>query len=361
MEDQVELIVGSYEQIVLGYRVCPGEEEWKIEPVFTHHAHTACLSAVAASEQFIATGSKDETIQLYNMKTRSEHGALLHHDGEKKSIIRCGTISCLEFCQTSHLLSGGEDGLLCLWSTKTWECLKTIKAHKGHVSFLSVHPSGKIALSVGTDKKLRTWNLIDGRPAFIKNIKENAHIVQWSPEGEKYIVVVNNKLFIYNLESASIIGTLTYRKRISAIKFVKNTVLAVAGDDEHVQMYDLTSEKCICEFKAHENRVKAVDSFVINDLCVVVTASNDGFIKLWKFTPESKEMVHLLCQLNTTARLTCLCVWRSSPEEDQTSKTTKSETEALLLPTKKRVRINAEEVVLEASSSSKKKKIQKLQ
>lgn len=42
----------------------------------------ASISAVAASEKFVVTGSKDETIQVYDMKKRIEHGALLHHDGE---------------------------------------------------------------------------------------------------------------------------------------------------------------------------------------------------------------------------------------------------------------------------------------
>lgn len=32
-----------------------------------------------------------------------------------------------------------------------------------------------------------------------------------------------------------------------------------------------------CDF-----RVKAVDSFIMEDYCVMVTASNDGFIKMWK-------------------------------------------------------------------------------
>lgn len=41
-----------------------------------------------------------------------------------------GTITCLEFYGASHLLSGGEDGLLCVWNTKKWQCLKSIKAHK---------------------------------------------------------------------------------------------------------------------------------------------------------------------------------------------------------------------------------------
>lgn len=362
MLEQVEVVAGSYEQVVFGFRVFPEEKEWTVKPVFTHHAHTASLSTVAASKQFIATGSKDETIQLYDMTSKTEHGALLHHEG---------TVSCLEFYGTSHLLSGGEDGLLCVWSTKTWECLKTIKAHKGHVSSLSVHPSGKLALSVGTDKKLRTWNLIDGRSAFCKIIKENAHLVQWSPEGDKYVVAVNDKLDVYSLESASIISTLTYQKRISSIKFLNNTLLAVAGDDESVQIYDVDSEKCICEFKAHEIRVKAVESLMMGELCVIITASNDGFIKLWKFTMEKAE-VCLLGQVNTTARLTCLSVWRPNPaKEPSAEKTAEPETtasthkeEPLLSPSNKRVRIAPDQVILEEDVSkkqTKKKKKQKVQ
>lgn len=47
-----------------------------------------------------------------------------------KLTFSAGTISCLEFYGSSHLLSGGQDGLICVWSTKKWECLKSIKAHK---------------------------------------------------------------------------------------------------------------------------------------------------------------------------------------------------------------------------------------
>ncbi|TSL82591.1 p21-activated protein kinase-interacting protein 1-like [Bagarius yarrelli] len=290
-----EVIVGSYEQIVFGYRVCPKD-----------------------GKQFVATGSKDETVQLYNMRTRTEHGALLHHDG--------------------------------------------------HVTSVSIHPSGKLALSVGTDKKLRTWNLIEGRAAFTKNIRQNAQMVRWSPAGDKYAVVVNEKVDVYDLESASVVSTFSYRKRISSVRFLKNTLLAVTGDDEHVQVYDLTSEKCICEFKAHENRVKALDSFQMNDVCVLVTASNDGFIKLWDFSAERQEAVRPLGQVNTTARLTCLSVWKNSGEEEKSDTqptTSQPDMGSLLPPKNKRVRIHREEVIVEEDSSSKKqgkkKKKQKVQ
>ncbi|XP_044075943.1 p21-activated protein kinase-interacting protein 1-like [Siniperca chuatsi] len=348
----LELIAGSYEQIAFGYRVKTDEKEWTAKANFTHHAHTASISAVAASERFVVTGSKDETIQLYDMKKKIEHGALLHHDG---------TITCLEFYGTSHLLSGGEDGLVCVWSTKKWECLKSIKAHKGHVTSLSVHPSGKLALTVGTDKTLRTWNLINGRSAFIKNIKQNAHIVRWSPDGDKYVVVVDDKVSIYELETASVTGTITNPKRISSVKFLNNSILAVAGDDEIVRLCDLEKEKWVCEFKAHETRVKAVDSFIMEDYCVMVTASNDGFVKMWKLhLKEELESPTLLGEVNTTARLTCLAVWKPSSvqqtaEKPEAEATTSKELARELSKTK-RVRIATEEVILEDESKPKKKK-----
>ncbi|XP_063075772.1 p21-activated protein kinase-interacting protein 1-like [Engraulis encrasicolus] len=355
MAFEVKIVAGSYEQISFGYRVCRDGEDWTSKPDFTHHAHTACLSAVASNQRYIATGSKDETIQLYDMKKKIEQGALLHHDG---------TISCLEFYGTSHLLSGGEDGLMCVWRTKKWECLKTIKAHKGHLSSLSVHPSGKLALTVGTDKTLRTWNLTDGRSAFIKNLKQSADIVKWSPEGDKYVVVSNDKIDVYNLETATVTATITNPKRISSVKFIQNTCLGVAGDDETIRLFDLSSEKCVCEFKAHGNRVKSLEGFTVDDFYVVVTASNDGFIKLWKLQMEKNpEPPKLLLEVNTAARLTCLTVFKAAEDSEPTEETPQPASssqqviEDLPLPSKnKRVRIVTEEVVLEECSPKKVKK-----
>ncbi|XP_046496522.1 p21-activated protein kinase-interacting protein 1 isoform X1 [Equus quagga] len=303
----MELVAGCYEQVLFGFAVHPEpkasedhEQKWTPVADFTHHAHTASLSAVAVNSRFVVTGSKDETIHIYDMKKKIDHGALVHHNG---------TITCLKFYGNRHLISGAEDGLICVWDAKKWECLKSIKAHKGQVTFLSIHPSGKLALSVGTDKTLRTWNLVEGRSAFIKNIKQNAHIVEWSPRGEKYVVVILNKIDVYHLDTASLSGTITNEKRISSVTFLSESVLAVAGDEEVVRFFDCDSLTCLCQFKAHENRVKDMFSFEIPEHHVIVTASSDGFIKMWKLQQDKKVPPSLLCEINTNSRLTCLGVW----------------------------------------------------
>ncbi|KAE8597901.1 hypothetical protein XENTR_v10016643 [Xenopus tropicalis] len=304
MEEYMELVVGCYEQVLFGYRVHREGEQWLSSADFTHHAHTASLSVVAVNNRFVATGSKDETIQIYDMKKKVEHGALLHHNG---------TITCLQFYGNTHLLSGAEDGLICVWNTKKWECQQTFKAHKGQVLSLSIHPSGKLALSVGTDKTLRTWNLVEGRSAFIKNIKKNAHIVQWSPSGDKYVVVIHDKVDVYQLETAAVIGTINNPKRISSVQFITDALIAVAGDEEVIRLYDTASQKCVCEFKAHENRVKNLHVFELEETHIVVSSSSDGFVKMWGIDTEKvKTPPSLLCEVSTSARLTCLSVWLPS-------------------------------------------------
>ncbi|XP_066480443.1 p21-activated protein kinase-interacting protein 1 isoform X2 [Tiliqua scincoides] len=311
----MELIGGCYEQVLFGFAVQPREENWAAVPDFTHHAHSASLSTVAVNDRYVVTGSKDETMQIYDMKKKIECGALLQHNG---------TVTCLEFYGSAHLLSGAEDGVMCIWDTKKWECLKSIKAHKGHVTSLSIHPSGKLALSVGTDKTLRTWNLVEGRSAFIKNVKQNAHLVKWSPNGETYVVVIANKADMYKLETASVFGTIVAEKRISSVKFITDCILAIVGDEEFVRLFDCESQKCLCEFKAHENRIKEISSFEMEGFHVLVTASSDGFIKMWSLDlGKINSPPSLLCEVNTKARLTCLAVWL---RKDSQTKQTPNET-----------------------------------
>lgn len=65
------------------------------------------------------------------------------------------------------------------------------------------------------------------------NLLTDAHIFRWSPDGDRYVVVLNDRVDIYKLETASVTGTVTNPKRISSIKFLN--VSWVAKTHQHVQ------------------------------------------------------------------------------------------------------------------------------
>lgn len=48
----------------------------------------------------------------------------------------------------------------------------------------------------------------------------DSHIVRWSPDGDKYAVVINDQVDVYVLETASVAVTITNPKRISSLQFL---------------------------------------------------------------------------------------------------------------------------------------------
>lgn len=130
-----------------------------------------------------------------------------------------GTITCLTDFDGSHLFSGCEDGTICIWKKGSWLCEKTLKAHTGGVIDVSVHPSGKLALSVGKDKALKTWNLVKGRCGYVTNLKAVADAVRWSPDGDYYAVSVSNRVDVYSIQSAKVVYSIAVGKRISCLAF----------------------------------------------------------------------------------------------------------------------------------------------
>nr|CAD7405012.1 unnamed protein product [Timema cristinae] len=225
--EDIEVIVGTYEEFILGYKLTEEDEKLVFFQSFANHSHRASVRCIATSGRYLASGGVDETIQLYDMVLRKECGILAQHSG---------TVNCVTFSPTgSHLLSGSEDNSIAVVRTGSWQLEKLWgSAHKGAgVTWLSCHPTGKMALSVGTDAILRTWNLVKGRPAYGKNLGSSRKglgrsvtCVLWSPDGDTYVIAIGNKADVYNVTTAGIMYTVECNKKISSLCFVKNRALS---------------------------------------------------------------------------------------------------------------------------------------
>lgn len=82
MSLHIYLFLGTYENYVLGYSLRRLQDDlFTLEQTFASPSHIASVRAVSCGGKFLATGSSDETIQLYNMRTRKEMGSLMRHSG----------------------------------------------------------------------------------------------------------------------------------------------------------------------------------------------------------------------------------------------------------------------------------------
>ncbi|KDQ61940.1 hypothetical protein JAAARDRAFT_31433 [Jaapia argillacea MUCL 33604] len=338
-----KIIVGSYEKLLYGLECTPtlssssassekpDSYTFDLKPIFAFPAHVSCVKALAASPhggKWLATGSADEIIKVWDLRRRKEIGGLMCHQG---------SITSLHFPSPSHLLSTSEDGTLSLFHTRDWSVLRTLKGHKGRVNSVAVHPSGKVALSVGKDGVLRMWDLMRGKGVGSVKLGREGEVVRWSTTGSTFAVQSQNTVEIYSTDM-SLLHTITHPSRTHDLKFYLpptgsdlGEVLLVAAEDKKVSVYDLPTKesgpevepKIVAEFVGHSNRVKAIATLTISlpgptlsTTTILSTISSDGKVFVYNLTSltaslatKTKEVVQIEPdgEYDTKgSRLTCL-------------------------------------------------------
>ncbi|KAJ6606999.1 WD40-repeat-containing domain protein [Mycena sp. CBHHK59/15] len=280
-----KIVAGSYEKLLYGlegsvsYDADTSALEFHLKPVFIFPAHVSCIKAVAASPnggKWLATGSADEIVKVWDLRRRKEIGGLMHHEG---------SITHLHFTSRSHLLSASEDGTLCLFRARDWAVLRALRGHKGRVNSVAVHPSGKVALSVGKDRTLRMWDLMRGKGCASTKLGKEAEVVRWSSDGSLFVVQVGSTLDLYTTDMV-LLHTINHPSRLQDVKFCKR--------DKKLSIYEVSDDpekppRIIAEMIGHANRVKAVETLSIalpaassrGSTTIVSTVSSDGKIHIY--------------------------------------------------------------------------------
>ncbi|KAF9454373.1 WD40 repeat-like protein [Macrolepiota fuliginosa MF-IS2] len=325
-----KVVAGSYEKLLYGAegKTTYSDDDklqFHLKAIFAFPAHVSCIKAVAASPQggkWLATGSADEIIKVWDLRRRKEIGGLMHHEG---------SVTHLIFPSRSHLLSASEDGTLCLFRARDWAVLRALKGHKGRVNSMAVHPSGKVALSVGKDKALRMWDLMRGKGVASTKLGKEGEIVRWSVDGKYFVVQSGSTIDLYNTDM-TLLHTIQHPSRLHDVKFCQRVsgegeVLLVGAEDKKLSIYDISEDSShpptiIAQMVGHGNRVKAVQTLRIalppasgrTSTTIVTTVSSDGKIRVYDMysIPAAFEKVteiEPVAEYDTNGtRLTCVTV-----------------------------------------------------
>ena len=62
--------------------------------------------------------------------------------------------------------------------------LRQLRGHKGRVNNVAVHPTGKLALSVGKDRTLRMWDLMRGKGSASTKLGKGVYSVRFATFGD---------------------------------------------------------------------------------------------------------------------------------------------------------------------------------
>ncbi|XP_071707750.1 uncharacterized protein [Rutidosis leptorrhynchoides] len=311
----MSLVAGSYERFIWGFKLKTlkhSTETLTLSPIFTFPSHLSPIKSVAVSGCLAVSGGSDDTIKIYDLSTSSEIGSL----NDPTSTI---TSLCLYTPQTTvtsfprNLFSAYDDGYISIYDADPFVHLKRIKVHKQGVNDMCVHPSGKLALTVGIDSCLGMVNLVRGRKSFSFRLGEEALLVEYDTSGDKFFMGMDDKVSAHDAESAKLIVDMEAEKRIICIAPGTNGLLYTGGEDRNLTAWDTVSGKvAYCIEDAHSARLKGIvvlskiDGTHDDQPFLVASASSDGIIRVWDVRMATKGKATPLAEAKTKSRLTCL-------------------------------------------------------
>lgn len=264
---------------------------------FASHSHTSSLRCIANEGKLLATGGADDRIIVYDMKLRKELCILDQHKG---------TINCLQFTKNnSHLISGGADGLLAIVRVGSWMLEKIWeKAHKGAAIIdIAIHPTGKLALTLGGDFTLKTWNLIKGRKAFAVNLNSKSSdakslsIVKFAPDGIHFVLAGGKYTEVWSIETGGIVTSIEHEQKVVCCVWFNDDMLVTGYENGKIATVNIKSND-INVIDGHDSRVKTIN--IHGSYCI--SSSSNGEVKVWDTDFEE------FSKIETGCRITCCCV-----------------------------------------------------
>lgn len=250
-----KIVAGSYERLLYGLEATVGPADASssasaaapfrvsLKPIFTFPAHISSIRTVAtagADSKWLATGGTDEVVKVWDLRKQREVGQLTGHEG---------TITSLVFASRTYLLTTSADSNINLYRTRDWALLRTLKGHIGRINSAAPHPTGRLALSVGSDRTIRMWDLMRGQAAASTRIGIEADVVRWDTTGARFAVLAYRQAMIFGTDMTKI-AELEETRRIGDLCFLrvkdedgKEHELLLAGlEDGIVKVFDLDAQ-----------------------------------------------------------------------------------------------------------------------
>eukprot|EP00474_Spongospora_subterranea_P011203 CRZ11661.1 hypothetical protein [Spongospora subterranea] len=307
--NNIHICSGSYDRAITGFVFDIAntiEDDIALEstPEMTRRyatvAHTGPIRCVASHNNILASSGDDEIIRVYDVMKMVELGSLM---------LQQASISHIEF-GSGKMMSAADDGSICIWLVKDWSCDGQIKAHKGKITGLSVHPSGRLALSVGQDRVMALWDLSTYKSLFTIKTKTNTTLVRWSQDGAYYALVCDKEVRVFNSDGG-LVSVLPHPARVLSIVFHKVDMIATGCDDGVIRTWTVEGE---CGRLVHElvQDVRRVSCLALvpspPDRVLIASGSSDGQVSIWDLsttpsptriaTADAKLRITSICSIN---------------------------------------------------------------
>jgi WD40 repeat protein/serine/threonine protein kinase len=257
---------------------CQAGLHWKNAKVKNFAQHSDPVGAVAFSPDglMLASGSKDKTIQIWDLAT----GKSIRTFGGDSS-----TIWSVAFDSNGTKLATGTGfWRVMLWDLKTGQVIRSLD-HTASVWSVAFSPDGQVVASGSGDKTTKISDAATG------NLQQNlpdhtdfVYSVAFTPDGKSLVSASKDKkITIVDVATGRLLKTLEgHGDAVRSVAVSPDGKTIVSGSyDESIKIWNLETGDLIRSIKGHSDDIVSVA--ISPDGKFIASGSKDKTIKIWDF------------------------------------------------------------------------------
>ncbi len=242
--DGKTLASGSYDNTIKFWDVKTGKERATLK------GHTDAVNSVAYSPdgKTLASGSLDRTIKLWDVKTGKERATLKGHTS--------GVCSVAYSPDGKTLASCGDN--IKLWDVKTGKERATLKGHTAAVYSVAYSPGGKTLASGSWDGTVRLWDVKTGKER--ATLKGSTTSLAYSPDGKTlatggantigtWAAGERNTLKLWDVKTGKVSYTLEEMWDVDSVAYSPDGKTLALGNGVTTYLWDVATGKELFSLK----------------------------------------------------------------------------------------------------------------
>ena len=255
---------------------CQSGLQWKNAKVKNFAQHSDAVGSVAFSPDglMLASGSKDKTIQIWDLATGK---SIRTFPGDSS------TVWSVSFDSSGTKLATGTGfWRVMLWDLKTGQATRTLD-HTASVWSVALSPDGKLIASGSGDKTTKISDATTG--ALIYNLPDHTdfvYSVAFTPDGKSLVSASKDKkITIVDVATGKLLKTIEgHGDQVRSIAITPDGKTIVSGSyDESIKIWNLETGDLMRSIKGHSDDVVSVA--ISPDGKFIASGSKDKTIKIW--------------------------------------------------------------------------------
>ncbi|MDY7050261.1 MAG: serine/threonine-protein kinase [Microcystis panniformis WG22] len=247
-----------------------------LDKTLTGHSYTVHSLAYSPDGRYIASGSMDNTIKIWEVATGKELRILTGHSDWVNSVAYSP--------DGRYLASGNADATIKIWEMATGKELRTLTGHSYTVHSLAYSPDGRYIASGSMDNTIKIWEVATGKELrILTGHSDWVSSVAYSPDG-RYLASgsIDNTIKIWEVATGKELRTLTVHSSgvLSVVYSPDGRYLASGSLDKTIKIWEVATGKELRTLTGHSNWVISVA--YSPDGRYLASGSKDKTIKIWE-------------------------------------------------------------------------------